>query len=325
MDAPPPDFRMLEYIDREIAPRERLQSWRTMLGKKLLSVDITPLRDEPYGARASLRALPGVRFGWGSIDASLNRRTRRIVADDNDDVFVIVNFEGVLTVTQRGRENRLKAGDAYVVRCDEEASYGRPDTGRIMCLRLPHAALQGLVRDLDDRIPCTIPAQSPALQLLIRYVGLLDNSQPLLLADIRQRTASHICDLATLALGASRDTRVQVCERSLQAVRLHAITAWIDGNLSVPDLSVDLAAARHRLTVRQVQRLFESEGRSFTEYLREQRLLHAFRALSNPCLDERSITDIALDSGFGDLSYFNRLFRRRFHASPRELRNRHRR
>jgi AraC-like DNA-binding protein len=34
----------------------------------------------------------------------------------------------------------------------------------------------------------------------------------------------------------------------------------------------------------------------------------------------RSISALAFDTGFGDLSYFNREFRRRYHATPSEVR-----
>jgi AraC-like DNA-binding protein len=41
---------------------------------------------------------------------------------------------------------------------------------------------------------------------------------------------------------------------------------------------------------------------------------------SNPLLAERSITAIAYESGFGDLSHFNRAFRRRYGETPSEVR-----
>jgi AraC-like DNA-binding protein len=47
-----------------------------------------------------------------------------------------------------------------------------------------------------------------------------------------------------------------------------------------------------------------------------------YRALTIPRLRQRSIGDIVFDAGFGDLSYFNRAFRRRFGLSPSEVRNR---
>jgi len=42
--------------------------------------------------------------------------------------------------------------------------------------------------------------------------------------------------------------------------------------------------------------------------------------LSDPRLADRSIRSLAFDVGFGDLSYFNRAFRRRYDATPSEVR-----
>jgi AraC-like DNA-binding protein len=43
--------------------------------------------------------------------------------------------------------------------------------------------------------------------------------------------------------------------------------------------------------------------------------------LTDPRLAARSITSIAFDAGFGDLSYFNRCFRRRYGATPSDVRS----
>jgi AraC-like DNA-binding protein len=47
----------------------------------------------------------------------------------------------------------------------------------------------------------------------------------------------------------------------------------------------------------------------------------AYRLLTNPRLGDRSIASVAFDSGFADLSYFNRTFRRRYSATPTEVRS----
>jgi len=53
----------------------------------------------------------------------------------------------------------------------------------------------------------------------------------------------------------------------------------------------------------------------------EQRLERAHRLLSDPKLSDRTLTSIAFAAGFNDLSYFNRTFRRRYHATPSDVRN----
>ena len=69
-------------------------------------------------------------------------------------------------------------------------------------------------------------------------------------------------------------------------------------------------AARHRIMPRCVQRLFENEGTTFTDYVLAQRLARAHRLLSDPRRAVQKISTVAFDAGFGDLSYFNRTFRR---------------
>jgi AraC-like DNA-binding protein len=59
---------------------------------------------------------------------------------------------------------------------------------------------------------------------------------------------------------------------------------------------------------------------TFTEFVLGQRLARAHRMLSDPRLADQKISTVAFDAGFGDLSYFNRVFRRRFGATPSELR-----
>ena len=54
----------------------------------------------------------------------------------------------------------------------------------------------------------------------------------------------------------------------------------------------------------------------------ERRLERARQLLLNFSISPRSISAIAFDLGFGDLSYFNRTFKKRFGATPREVRSR---
>ncbi len=54
--------------------------------------------------------------------------------------------------------------------------------------------------------------------------------------------------------------------------------------------------------------------------MRDQRLTRAHHVLSDPHSGGLTITAIAYAAGFGDLSYFSRCFRRRFGATPSEIR-----
>jgi AraC-like DNA-binding protein len=88
----------------------------------------------------------------------------------------------------------------------------------------------------------------------------------------------------------------------------------------LPDPAMRLAdiARRHRVSARYVQRLFETDGGSFTAYVLDARLQAARRLLvAEPA---RKISAIAYETGFSDVSWFNRVFRKRFGVPPSALR-----
>jgi transcriptional regulator GlxA family with amidase domain len=131
---------------------------------------------------------------------------------------------------------------------------------------------------------------------------------------------SHFYDLIAVTVGATRDSTEEARGRGLRAARLHAIKQDVASNLGQPGVSVTEFAVRHGCTPRFIQRLFECEGTSFTDYVLMQRLACAHRILTDPRHHGEKISTIALDAGFGDISYFNRAFRQRYGDTPSGIR-----
>ena len=186
-------------------------------------------------------------------------------------------------------------------------------------IRLSRQRLAPLVPGLDAFMR-PVPRETEALRLLTRYLSLFDDQQSLSTPELRSLVVSHVYDL--VALGATRDAAAIANGRGVRAARLHAIKTEILKNLNRRALSLAGLAARHGVTPRHVQMLFESDGTTFSRFLLDQRLAHARRMLSNPLLAERAISAIAYEAGFGDLSHFNRTFRRRYGETPSEVRAR---
>lgn len=104
------------------------------------------------------------------------------------------------------------------------------------------------------------------------------------------------------------------------AARRHAVTAaaWMDEHATEP---IDLARTSRQagLSPYHFLRLFSTViGVTPHQYLVRARLRHAARLLA---AGDRLITDVALDSGFTDLSNFVRTFHRAAGVSPRRFRN----
>lgn len=93
---------------------------------------------------------------------------------------------------------------------------------------------------------------------------------------------------------------------------------WVDEN-SAADLTLDRVASKAALSPFHFLRLFTRVvGVTPHQYLVRSRLRHAARLLVER---DRSITDIAYEVGFADLSNFTRTFRRAAGVSPREFRH----
>jgi transcriptional regulator GlxA family with amidase domain len=86
------------------------------------------------------------------------------------------------------------------------------------------------------------------------------------------------------------------------------------------DVSAPALAKRQRVTSRFIHKLFEGEETTLSQFVLRQRLARAHRMLTDPLHGHQTISVIACDAGFGDLSTFNRAFRRHFGATPSEVR-----
>jgi AraC-like DNA-binding protein len=135
---------------------------------------------------------------------------------------------------------------------------------------------------------------------------------------LRHVFTKHVQDLVSLAIGATPDSAKFAHGGGLRAARLASIKADIMTNLGRHDLSAEMIGKLHGLSASYIRKLFAGEGISFTGFVLEQRLLGAYRMLRE--LSERSISTVAFAAGFNDLSYFNRVFRRRFGMTPSEVR-----
>lgn len=84
-------------------------------------------------------------------------------------------------------------------------------------------------------------------------------------------------------------------------------------------MTVDAIALRLKISSRQLERLFrEATGTSPASIYRQIRLRHARQLL---LLTEKSVTDIAVETGFCDAAHFSRQFRAFFGEPPRRARS----
>jgi AraC-like DNA-binding protein len=158
-----------------------------------------------------------------------------------------------------------------------------------------------------------------ALRLAAKYAEVLRQDFALTNPELRHLAVTHIHDLIAIAVDANRNATSAY--GSMRVARLAAIKADILENLNNPDLTLTAVATRQHITPRYIHMLFAMAGITFSEFILGQRLAYAHRMLTDPRFASLRISTIAFEVGFGDLSHFNRTFRKRFGATPSELRH----
>jgi AraC-like DNA-binding protein len=247
-------------------------------------------------------------------------RTRAQASDSNDDLLLVV-ADGSILFHQGKREVELSAGEALLwSNAIPGGSLNNKPIDHLLTLAIPRTALTQTLANLDDALMRRIPRDNEALQLLTGYVGMLQGEVGTMSPELKAACGAHIQDLMTLALGANRDAAHLARGRGVRVARLQALKADILANLTRRDLSIDRLAARHGISPRYIRSLFDDDRTTFTDFVLNQRLARAHRCLEDIRFAGHMISTIAFETGFGDLSYFNLAFRRRYGLTPSDVR-----
>jgi AraC-like DNA-binding protein len=226
-----------------------------------------------------------------------------------------------MMISQHGRTLELPAGALAIVAntepCDVRAAPlpGAPNSW--LGVAIPIAQLSALLPGIESRIAVPLDANTPEVRHLKRYLAIvsqLDDAEDE--STLLRHVDSTLIDLVAIALGASGEGLELASMRGLRGARAREIVAIIAARFSDPAFSPLEVCRKLDISRRYLQELLQETGVSFTDRVLELRLQKARTMLADRRNDRIKISDIALASGFGDVSYFNQAFRRRFGAAP---------
>lgn len=316
MDSSTSGTNFVRFSTHDIPAAERIPFWREVFAREICHIDIEPHPDCPLEADATMLALPGLNAGWcHSLTPACWKRTSEHVKDGCNDIALLMPVSGSVTRAQLGRDLEVNTGDGVCILHNEPASMRFQNLAHLVVM-VPRAALAPIVANVEDASTQLIPGGSEAVALLRSYLRGLFEIPVITDPALCKLVVTHIYDLVATAIGTTREGGEIALRRGVRAGRLNAIKADFIAN---PDLTLTELAARQRVTPRYVQMLFEESGTSYSSYAQDVRLGNAYRMLRGRRYAEWTISAIAFEAGFGDLSHFNRSFRQRFGASPSEI------
>ena len=297
--------------------QDRISYWKDAVCATFVRLDVDCDARAPFHSDLTVRH--GSRFDLIDVHGSPQRVMRgasQIREDESASLIVMRQLRGEGLAAQHGRELKLTPQSLGVLDSRRPYSLDFPvEFGQIV-IKLPVALLE---QRLGRCALCTgaIAARDPALgRLTCGAIAELARARD---GSTAQR-AGIALDLLLLSL-APLCTSPDAPPR-MASMRVAWAKACIAGSLCDPGLTPARVAAAQGVSVRLLQRLFAAEGGSLSEFILEQRLVRCDRALQDAAQARRSITDLALESGFNDPSQFAKAFRRRFACTPSDRRRR---
>jgi AraC-like DNA-binding protein len=254
---------------------------------------------------------------YSTMSGTINGATRTAghAAADDQYTLHINTSAGVVGGVHEKRDVEITSGGALVDASQAQRLSGGNHNSWIL-VRMPMTLLETNFAGLASTGGRVIAPDHEALRLLRRYVGLLDTEDGTLSPGIADHMATTIVDLTGLAIGARGDEAELAGMRGLRRARLGAVLDHIRRRYTHPSLSAEVVGRALGLSTRYVQDLLAATGSSFSERVLELRLQHARKMLGAPRHSGMRIGEIVYASGFNDISYFNRSFRRRFGCTP---------
>jgi AraC-like DNA-binding protein len=309
----------VRFSSAAVPARERIGYWRDAMARPYLGVECEPMRDVVFHAETIARPLGACALGSGLVHGATMRRTRTLLGDGQDHFRWNVLKSGKALCVLRGRDIVLSPGEGLLQSYAEAATHSCIES-TLDGIRIPRPMLRELLPAADDLVGRALPADDPMLRLLRDYWQAIERMKIPLEGPYQDTLASHLCDLVAMTMRSVFGASADVSGNGVDAALLHRLKSDILRNLGEASVKIEALAARHGLSVRRAQRLFRAEGTSFSRFLTMQRLLRARKVLADPCCAALRIGTIAMECGFGDISTFNRFFRREFGASPSDVR-----
>ena len=316
MDSQP---TLVRFSLSEVPERERDVTLRETFGRAVLNMDFTPLTADP-DFNLECQILPGavITRNWNTPHALTSGYDRSL---DNDDLAVVWGSSDGGVIRQNGKEALSNRGPVLISCAEPTSAY----TGKnvvSLTVRLQRSLLLSMLPRAESlMMQQSIGPDNEALRLLTGYHSLLCARQ-LSDPELGHVAAVHICDLVALMFGTAGARHHVARNRGLRAARFRSIKHWVMTHLLDPSLCIATAAAAQGLSPRYVQMLFAEADSTFSEFVLRRRLQFVHRSLRNHELGARPISSIVYDSGFSDLSYFNRAFKAAYGESPSDVRAR---
>lgn len=306
------------YSTSKLRGKEKLEYWNDCICSQFTKLESEPFGDQGFNASLSAKEYNKFSIANPVTTGSKVTHSNHHVKHANDRVFLVhLQMQGASVNRQGENTAILKPGDFTV--CDSARPYSVEFERDISMLvvridetefsrRLPYFKQTGV------RISGSEGLGAMASNMMQGFWKLPTDNMDLAVQNQLSRNLLDVLstcylDMTTVSKETIRDTRKQ------------KILSFISMNLDDENLSPTMVAKSTNISVGYLHKLFRESDTTVNNWIIKQRLLRAETILrtGNGRDVMSSITEIAYDVGFKDVSHFCNRFKSEFGITPKEM------
>jgi AraC family transcriptional regulator, positive regulator of tynA and feaB len=300
--------------------RDKFSYWNEVICRTVVDLDCRPI-DQPH-FEASIGGFDAPGLGVYDIHTRAHlvyREKPEISRLDNDALIINYVTAGTLHSEQDGRSVELRPGDGAI--SDAARPYFLRFDQPLGCVsvKVYKSDLKHRVAGIERVTAQSLARGSSLNPLVFGYMRMLIEHAP----NMTGAAALHAAEVFKELISASLNEMLERTPAPLSEYRAAAllrVKAFVDKHLGDSSLDVERIAREVGLSSRYINKLFEADRSSLGRYVWQRRIERCAIRLRDLAWAHVSISVIALEHGFNDLSHFSRVFRKRYGQSPREYR-----
>ncbi len=268
--------------------------------------------------RSGSIALGDITANSRDSDMPLVRRTSDIRRDPRDHIMICTVKHGRIDLLQSDRGVTIRPGD--VVLYDQSNAFKMNFVGNVQGLvaAIPRSQAVGRLSRVSELTARKVPVNSQGGRFTRLILDQLQPNTALHDNNLAEKVEASALDLIFSSIDHTfrADDFVEISHKERQ---LRDVQRFMIKNLTNAELSIGLICTNQGISARSLNRLFGGLGTTPMRWLWQERLNRAHMVLSKD--PHVSVTNLALDFGFSDVSHFSKAFKRTFGVAPSSVKS----
>lgn len=298
--------------------KETAPAWHDWMAQLFSGLDTDLYGDTCFDGRIN------VSYAGDVMLTKLEAGRHRVIRDshrlrDSEAAYlkIVAPWEGHAQVQQNGQQACVSSGDWVIYDTSQAYEVANPCHTEHLIMMVPKQSIAERGLRLDGLMGRSVSGSSGIARIALQTMRSTYQELDSMAAPLARRAGELLVDMVHLSLQAMAGQATAVTQKQALYDR---ICEHVARHVRDPGLSVDQVAQALNCSKRHLHNAFAGRELSLGAFIQQSRLELCMRELLSPALVHRTITEIAMDCGFGNSAHFSRTFKAYTGMSPSDYR-----